>query len=173
MVSIFRGHMRDAKDALYAMSNLERYFHLFWLAGPFILLIERSPADLWLSLLAVSFVIVVSRCARAGGCALPGSVVRFCFGLSPDCRNRFITASLLHWRDPGVVRVPTFWNGGDVLVGRDKRLVCDVILRERRYVDHGRHQHVGTDYGGAARRPSVCMVIWCQATIWPACLPAF
>ena len=29
--------------------------HIFWLLGPFILLIERSPADLWLSLIALIF----------------------------------------------------------------------------------------------------------------------
>ena len=29
---------------------------VFWLLGPFILLIERSPADLWLSVIALAFV---------------------------------------------------------------------------------------------------------------------
>ena len=116
VVSIFRGHMRDAKDALNAMSKLERYFHLFWLSGPFILLIERSPADLWLSLLAVSFVIR-SFALRQGGW-LRVAWVRYAFLVClADCRDRFIAASLFHWRDPCVVQVPTFWNGGDVLVG--------------------------------------------------------
>ena len=45
----------DAKAALSELPRWERPIHLFWLAGPFILLIERSPADFWLSLLALSF----------------------------------------------------------------------------------------------------------------------
>lgn len=35
----------------------ERGFLIFWLLGPFILLIERTPADAWLSILALAFVI--------------------------------------------------------------------------------------------------------------------
>ena len=41
------------------MPRWERCVHVFWLLGPFILLIERSPADAWLSLLAVAFVVRV------------------------------------------------------------------------------------------------------------------
>ena len=44
-------------DALAAMPGWEKGFHVFWLLGPFILLIERSPADIWLSFLAIAFVI--------------------------------------------------------------------------------------------------------------------
>ena len=50
-------------DALSAMPRWEKGFHIFWLFGPFILLIERSPADIWLSVLAIAFVIrsIVAR----------------------------------------------------------------------------------------------------------------
>ena len=33
----------------------ERPVHVFWLLGPFILLLERTPADIWLSLIALIF----------------------------------------------------------------------------------------------------------------------
>jgi len=49
--------MRDTKAALAELPKWERGFHIFWLLGPFILLIERSPADFWISLLALTFVI--------------------------------------------------------------------------------------------------------------------
>ena len=49
--------LSDAKAALSELPRWERPVHLFWLAGPFILLIERSPADFWLSLLALIFAI--------------------------------------------------------------------------------------------------------------------
>jgi O-antigen ligase len=44
-------------NALAAMPRWEKGFHIFWLLGPFILLIERSPADIWLSILALTFVV--------------------------------------------------------------------------------------------------------------------
>ena len=37
----------DAKMALAEMPKASRWFHIFWLLGPLILLIERSPADAW------------------------------------------------------------------------------------------------------------------------------
>ena len=51
------GLISDARAALAELPLWERYIHIFWLAGPFILLIERSPADLWLSVLAIAFLV--------------------------------------------------------------------------------------------------------------------
>ena len=34
----------------------EKFFIFFWLVGPFVYLIERSPADIWLSFLGISFI---------------------------------------------------------------------------------------------------------------------
>ena len=47
---------RDAHSYIKGLPKWERGVHIFWLLGPFILLIERSPADLWLSLVAIIFV---------------------------------------------------------------------------------------------------------------------
>ena len=57
---------KDAKSALAELPPLERWFHIFWLLGPFILLIERTPADFWLSVLGFSFLVrsVVRRDAE-------------------------------------------------------------------------------------------------------------
>ena len=57
MAEIVRLFVDDAKAALRAMARSERFAHIFWLLGPFILLIERSPADLWLTVLAIWFVV--------------------------------------------------------------------------------------------------------------------
>ena len=48
--------LKDARQGLSEFSGYEKFIHIFWLCGPFILLIERSPADLWLSVLSVAFV---------------------------------------------------------------------------------------------------------------------
>lgn len=37
------------------LSKIDKYMTLFWLLGPFIYLIERDPADLWLTTLSISF----------------------------------------------------------------------------------------------------------------------
>ena len=47
----------DARTALSAMPKWEQGFYIFWLLGPFILLIERSPADFWLSTIALTFLV--------------------------------------------------------------------------------------------------------------------
>ena len=47
----------DAKAALAELPKVSRWFHVFWLLGPLILLIERSPADAWLTICALSFAV--------------------------------------------------------------------------------------------------------------------
>ena len=46
---------QDTKQALRELPVWEKCFHIFWLFGPFILLIERSPADVWIVILALTF----------------------------------------------------------------------------------------------------------------------
>ena len=47
----------EARDALEEMPKSARWFHIFWLLGPLILLIERSPADAWLTICALVFAV--------------------------------------------------------------------------------------------------------------------
>ena len=42
-------------NKIRAMSKFDRYMTIFWLLGPFIYLMERDPADLWLSSICVVF----------------------------------------------------------------------------------------------------------------------
>ncbi|MDC0975690.1 O-antigen ligase family protein [Alphaproteobacteria bacterium] len=48
-------------DKINRLSKLDKYMTLFWFLGPFIYLIERDPADLWLTLICVIFLI---RCIK-------------------------------------------------------------------------------------------------------------
>ena len=54
--AMFQTIRAELGDALALMPRWEKGFHIFWLLGPFVLLIERSPADIWLSVLAIAFV---------------------------------------------------------------------------------------------------------------------
>ncbi len=47
----------DARQALSELPAWEKFAHIFWLLGPFILLIERTPADVWMTLLALTFAV--------------------------------------------------------------------------------------------------------------------
>jgi O-antigen ligase len=47
---------RDTLNALSELSVYERIWRIFWLIGPFILLIERSPADAWISIICLGFI---------------------------------------------------------------------------------------------------------------------
>ena len=52
--------LSNFQGVLAALSELPRgqkYFYIFWLSGPFILLIERTPADVWLSVCAIGFLV--------------------------------------------------------------------------------------------------------------------
>ncbi len=46
----------DLREALSSLPLLSRIVHIFWLLGPFILLIERTPADVWITLIGLFFV---------------------------------------------------------------------------------------------------------------------
>ena len=50
-------HCENGFRKLLKFSRFNRFFIFFWLLGPFIYLIERDPADLWLTLLFITFLI--------------------------------------------------------------------------------------------------------------------
>ena len=45
----------EVKAVLFGLPSASRWFHIFYLCGPLFLLIERSPADLWLSVCGLVF----------------------------------------------------------------------------------------------------------------------
>ena len=54
-------HMYDllgnGKKAFFELSRNDRFIHAFWLLGPFFLLIERTPGDVYISIVALTFLI--------------------------------------------------------------------------------------------------------------------
>ncbi len=57
----FASSWKDGLVKIRAMSGFEKTMTIFWLLGPFIYLIERDPADFWLSMIGLVFLI---RCIR-------------------------------------------------------------------------------------------------------------
>ena len=48
-------------NKIKCLNKFDKWMTIFWLIGPFIFLIERDPADLWLSLICIIFII---RCTQ-------------------------------------------------------------------------------------------------------------
>ena len=46
----------DGKKALFELSRIDLFFHIFWLLGPLFLIIERTPGDVYISIIALAFV---------------------------------------------------------------------------------------------------------------------
>ena len=46
----------DMKAALMEKALPVRCLFIFWLLGPFILLVERTPGDIWVSFLSIALV---------------------------------------------------------------------------------------------------------------------
>jgi len=116
-------------NALAAMPRWEKGFHIFWLFGPFILLIERSPADIWLSILAVAFV-VRSIMKRDGGW-LKVFWVRACFLFLAVCMlssavsvmpSYAFSEGLAWFRFPLFAMATAFW------LGTDRRLLYAMLV---------------------------------------------
>ena len=119
----------DTRTALRELPKWEKPFHIFWLLGPFFLLIERSPADAWLSILALSFA-VRSLCQRNGAWLAHGWVrAAFIFwfvcllSASLSSAPTYALSEAISWfRFPLFAMATVFW------LGRDKRLVYAMLL---------------------------------------------
>ncbi|MDA7635352.1 O-antigen ligase family protein, partial [Alphaproteobacteria bacterium] len=129
IIPSFKAIIQDAKDALAALPRWERGFHIFWLLGPFILLIERSPADFWVSLLALTFVIrsvfkgdrewLKPFWVRAGfafwiWCIIAGAV--------SDFPAYSVGEAIVWFRFPLFAMATAFW------LARDKRLLYAMLI---------------------------------------------
>ena len=55
----FHSSWSNGWDKVRSLNNFDKYMTIFWFLGPFIYLIERDPADLWLTLIGVIF---LARC---------------------------------------------------------------------------------------------------------------
>ena len=124
-----RAVVADARQALSELPAWEKFAHIFWLLGPFILLIERTPADAWVTLLALTFAVraAVKRegewlrhfWVRAGlafwlWCIFAGAV--------SDFPAYSVGEALVWFRFPLFAMATAFW------LARDRRLVYAMLV---------------------------------------------
>ncbi len=119
----------DLCKALAAMPRWEKGFHIFWLLGPFILLIERSPADIWLSILAIAF--MVRSIFKRDGAWFRVFWVKACFLFLAVCilssamsvmPSYAFSESIAWFRFPLFAMATAFW------LGTDKRLLYAMLV---------------------------------------------
>ena len=121
--------VKKTGEALQSLTGWERAMHVFWLLGPFILLIERSPADLWLSVIALTF---ASRSIiRREGWWLSFTWVRLAFLFWAACLVSAAFSQLpayslgetfVWFRFPLFAMAVAFW------LGRDRRMIHAMLL---------------------------------------------
>ena len=121
--------VHDAKGAFSDLSRMDKGFTIFWLLGPFILLIERTPADAWLSVIAIAF--VIRSLVKREGFWLRSWWVRSCFIFLAVCvvssfassmPGYALQESLIWFRFPLFAMATVFW------LARDRRLLYAMIL---------------------------------------------
>ena len=125
MIHIFS----NARDYMNGLPRWEKAFHIWWLLGPFILLIERSPADLWLSVSALAFIIKVMVKKQTAWLKVFWVRAAFAFwavtiisALASADPAYAIGEALVWFRFPLFAMAAVFW------FGTDKRMVYAMML---------------------------------------------
>mgnify|MGYP001160094045 FL=1 len=57
----FKKHWKNGLEKLSKLNNHDKFFTYAWILGPFIYLLERDPADIWLTSISIFFII---RCFK-------------------------------------------------------------------------------------------------------------
>ena len=127
--SIARHFWQETRLAIASLPAWERVCHIFWLLGPFILLIERSPADAWLSLLVIVF--IVKSILQRDGYWLSIFWVRAAFAFWGICLISAVISSdpvyslgeaFVWFRFPLFAMATSFW------LAKDKRLLYAMLI---------------------------------------------
>ena len=120
---------RHMIERLNNLPTWERCFHIFWLLGPFVLLIERSPADAWLTILAITF--AVRAVIKRDGAWLKIFWVKAAFLFWGVCLfsaaisatpSYALSEAFIWFRFPLFAMATAFW------LGTDKRLLYAMLI---------------------------------------------
>lgn len=125
----FNSSWNNGWDKLRKLNRLDRYMTIFWFLGPLIYLIERDPADLWLTLICIIF---LARCIKRGEWEwvsqiwFKSALVLWVFGLfsavtSPDPLFTFQQGFV--W-----IRFPLYAAAAQVWLARDRDIRVIMLL---------------------------------------------
>jgi hypothetical protein len=81
-----------AKSEIYQLPRFDRVALVFWMLGPFFLLIERTAGDIWLSLIALMFIVKTTAAKKFDFLKTPWVVVMSVFLLVCFCSSMISNA---------------------------------------------------------------------------------
>jgi len=128
-LAILKQLLNDGLEAFRELSPLDRFFRIFWLSGPFMLLIERTPADIWLSTLSLAF--VARSIINRDGAWLKVTWVRAFFGFWLVCIVSATASSHPFYSVGETViwaRFPIFVVATIYWLGTDRRLIQLMLM---------------------------------------------
>ena len=119
----------ELKSSIREKKGYKKFIYIFWLFGPFILLIERTPADIWLSVISISFIfkVIIERDLKFFREIWVKSILLFwiyclcCSLISPLPHYSFMET--LVW-----VRFPIFAIAVSVWIANDQKSINSIIL---------------------------------------------
>ena len=118
----------DSLAALSELSKFERFWRIFWILGPFILLIERSPADAWISLICIGFIVRTIKLKQITFLSIFWVRAAFVFWLVCLISAAFskiplysLTEAFIWFRFPLFAMACVYW------LGVDKRLIYAML----------------------------------------------
>ncbi len=125
----FYSSFKNGLSQIQNMSKFEKSMTFFWLLGPFIYLIERDPADIWLTLIGVIFLIRCIKRKEWGWCSqlwFRSSLALWGFGLfsaitSPDPIFSFQQGFV--W-----IRFPLYVAAAQVWLAKDRDIRVMMLL---------------------------------------------
>ena len=129
LTELARQFRADTLAALSEKPKFERWFHIFWLSGPFILLIERSPADAWISIIAIAF--LVRSILKRDFSWAHIFWVRMCFAFLAVCMlsSAFSEIALYSFSEAAIwFRFPLFAMATVFWLGTDRRLLYAMLV---------------------------------------------
>ncbi len=119
---------RDTLAGLSEISLAERFWRIFWLLGPFILLIERSPADAWVSIICLGFIARSIKLKQGYFLRVFWVKTAFIFwavclisGIFSEIPIYAFTEAFIWFRFPLFAMACVFW------LGTDKRLIYAML----------------------------------------------
>jgi len=119
----------NATQCLAEMNAFERAIHLFWLSGPFILLVERTPADIWLTSLGLIFVVKCLQTKNFVWLKTPWVVFSLLFWTSIILSTIFLKHKTLALIEALIwIRFPLFAFATVFWLAKDRRLLLAMLL---------------------------------------------
>ncbi|MDA9657455.1 O-antigen ligase family protein [Alphaproteobacteria bacterium] len=125
----FSKSWEDGSKKIKGLNSFEKNMTIFWLLGPFIYLIERDPADLWLTLISIIFLL---RCIKKKDWGwtsqiwFKSALVLWLFGLF----SAFTSTDTFFTFQQGFVwiRFPIYVAAAQVWLGKDRDIRILMLL---------------------------------------------